>query len=106
MLGHGDRQGERHRLRDRHRAPRTAPWRPDPSDVQPDVKLRAVQVIEALGSWKDGGGGADRARERVAALDLRPRSSTRRARCCRPRTRPSSRSSTPSTAGSWRTPPA
>ncbi|MGK5548893.1 hypothetical protein ACSNOH_29805 [Streptomyces sp. URMC 127] len=52
--------------------PRPAPWRPDPSDVRPDVKLRAVQLIEALGTWRDGAGGVAKARERLAALGLPP----------------------------------
>ncbi|MEV4921705.1 hypothetical protein [Streptomyces roseoverticillatus] len=52
--------------------PRPAAWRPGPSDVRPDVKLRAVQLIEALGTWRDGAGGVAKARERVAALGLPP----------------------------------
>ncbi|GGY01794.1 hypothetical protein [Streptomyces hiroshimensis] len=52
--------------------PRPAAWRPDPSDVRPDVKLRAVQLVEALGTWRRGAGGTEKARERVAALGLPP----------------------------------
>ncbi|AEW93213.1 MULTISPECIES: hypothetical protein [Streptomycetaceae] len=50
--------------------PPTTPWRPSPSDVRPAVKLRAVQVVEALGAWPPGGAGAAHARARVAALGL------------------------------------
>ncbi|MFC5722906.1 hypothetical protein ACFP1Z_22320 [Streptomyces gamaensis] len=52
--------------------PRTSVWRPDPSDVRPAVKERAVRLVEALGAWRPGGGGAAGARERVAALGLGP----------------------------------
>ncbi|MGW2602280.1 hypothetical protein [Streptomyces klenkii] len=52
--------------------PRPAAWRPDPSDVRPEVKLRAVRLVEALGTWREGGGGVAKARERVAALGLPP----------------------------------
>lgn len=50
--------------------PRATRWRPSTSDVQPDVKLRAAQLVEALGTWRPGGAGAARARERTAALGL------------------------------------
>ncbi len=52
--------------------PRTRAWRPDPSDVAPDVKLRAVELVEAVGAWPPGGAGTVRARGRVAALGLPP----------------------------------
>ncbi|MCQ4041825.1 hypothetical protein ACFOSC_32180 [Streptantibioticus rubrisoli] len=52
--------------------PRTTPWRPSPADIDPDVKLRAAQLIEALGAWPPGGNGAARARDRVSALGLPP----------------------------------
>ncbi len=52
--------------------PRTTPWRPNPADIDPDVKLRAVQLIEALGAWPHGGKGLARARARVAALGAPP----------------------------------
>ncbi|WP_312018579.1 hypothetical protein [Streptomyces sp. I05A-00742] len=50
--------------------PATTAWRPDATDVAPEVKLRAVRLVEALGAWSAGGGGPDRARERLAALGL------------------------------------
>lgn len=50
--------------------PHATQWRPSASDIQPDVKLRAVQLVEALGTWRPGGGGAAKARERTAALGL------------------------------------
>ncbi|MEV8475640.1 hypothetical protein [Streptomyces sp. NPDC051173] len=50
--------------------PRATEWRPSASDIQPDVKLRAAQLVEALGTWRPGGGGAAKARERIAALGL------------------------------------
>ncbi|MGW7007697.1 hypothetical protein ACWGCW_34070 [Streptomyces sp. NPDC054933] len=52
--------------------PRTTAWRPSPADVDPEVKLRAVRLIEALGAWPRGGKGVARARDRVAALGLPP----------------------------------
>ncbi|MEU9481958.1 hypothetical protein [Streptomyces sp. NPDC048191] len=50
--------------------PRTTPWRPTPAEVQPPAKLRAVRLVEAIGAWADGHGGAGAARARVAALGL------------------------------------
>ncbi|WP_380282411.1 hypothetical protein [Kitasatospora purpeofusca] len=52
--------------------PAATPWLPGPGEVQPDVKLRAVQVVEALGTWGQGGQGLEAARGRVAALGLPP----------------------------------
>ncbi|WP_335933110.1 hypothetical protein [Streptomyces sp. PTD5-9] len=52
--------------------PATTAWRPDRGDVDPDVKLRAVQVVEAIGAWPAGQGGADAAKRRVAALGAAP----------------------------------
>ncbi|MBT2382175.1 hypothetical protein [Streptomyces sp. ISL-11] len=52
--------------------PRATVWRPNGSDVRPDVKLRAVQLVEALGTWRPGGRGPAKARERTAALGLPP----------------------------------
>ncbi|MFI6697754.1 hypothetical protein ACIBJC_02050 [Streptomyces sp. NPDC050509] len=52
--------------------PTTTPWRPDRDDVDPAVKLRAVQVVEAIGAWPAGQGGAAAARRRVAALGAAP----------------------------------
>lgn len=53
--------------------PRTRPWRPSPGDVRPEVKRRAVQVVEAIGTVPAGQSGAAAARRRVAALGLDPR---------------------------------
>ncbi|MGW2419665.1 hypothetical protein ACWC0C_10480 [Streptomyces sp. NPDC001709] len=50
--------------------PRTTPWRPTSAEVQPAAKLRAVQLVEAIGAWGEGHGGAAAARARVAALRL------------------------------------
>ncbi|MCC5474801.1 hypothetical protein [Streptomyces barringtoniae] len=50
--------------------PRTTPWRPTSAEVQPAAKLRAVRLVEAIGAWADGHGGAAAARARVAALGL------------------------------------
>ncbi|MFI9626128.1 hypothetical protein [Streptomyces sp. NPDC052042] len=52
--------------------PATIAWRPDRDDVDPDVKLRAVQVVEAIGAWPAGQGGAAAAKRRVAALGAEP----------------------------------
>ncbi|MFI6449531.1 hypothetical protein [Kitasatospora sp. NPDC050543] len=52
--------------------PATTAWTPGPGEVEPDVKLRAVQLVEALGAWPAGEGGADAARARVSALGLDP----------------------------------
>lgn len=52
--------------------PATAPWQPGPGEIQPDVKLRAVQLVEALGAWPPGGQGTGPARGRVSALGLDP----------------------------------
>jgi hypothetical protein len=40
--------------------------------VEPQVKLRAVQLVEALGSWRPGQQGISAARRRVSALGLPP----------------------------------
>ncbi|MFF0415404.1 hypothetical protein ACFYUY_33835 [Kitasatospora sp. NPDC004745] len=47
-------------------------WQPGPSEVQPDVKRRAVELVAALGAWPPGGQGVAAARARVAALGLPP----------------------------------
>jgi len=52
--------------------PATTAWTPGPGEVQPDVKLRAVQLVEALGAWPPGGQGIAAARARVSALGLDP----------------------------------
>ncbi|WP_055495934.1 hypothetical protein [Streptomyces sp. TP-A0356] len=50
--------------------PRTTPWRPTSAEVDPEVKLRAVQLVEAIGAWPAGKGGTAAAEARVAALRL------------------------------------
>lgn len=50
--------------------PHTTPWRPTSAEVQPAAKLRAVQVVEAIGAWSEGQAGAAAARARVARLGL------------------------------------
>ncbi|MFB6777463.1 hypothetical protein ACFCX0_08565 [Streptomyces sp. NPDC056352] len=50
--------------------PATTAWRPDRADVDPAVKLRAVQVVEAIGAWPAGQGAA--AKRRVVALGAEP----------------------------------
>ncbi|WP_405877637.1 hypothetical protein OG762_03395 [Streptomyces sp. NBC_01136] len=52
--------------------PSTAAWRPNRGDVEPAVKLRAVRVVEAIGAWTAGQGGAPAARKRLAALGAAP----------------------------------
>ncbi|GHI03906.1 hypothetical protein AQI88_08460 [Streptomyces cellostaticus] len=50
--------------------PRTTAWRPTSAEVDPEVKLRAVRLVEAIGAWPYGHGGRAAARSRVAALGL------------------------------------
>jgi hypothetical protein len=50
--------------------PRTTLWRPTTAEITPAAKLRAVQLVEAIGAWPQGRGGAAAARTRVAALKL------------------------------------
>ncbi|MFJ9537565.1 hypothetical protein ACIRPX_09955 [Streptomyces sp. NPDC101225] len=52
--------------------PRAVAWHPGPGEVDPQVKLRAVRLVEALGSWRTGDGGTAAARRRVSALGLDP----------------------------------
>ncbi len=52
--------------------PRPPLWQPGPSEIQPDVKRRAVELVAALGAWPPGGQGVEAARARVAALGLPP----------------------------------
>jgi hypothetical protein len=52
--------------------PKPTPWQPGPGEIQPDVKLRATQLVEALGTWPAGSQGAAAARTRVSALGLDP----------------------------------
>lgn len=50
--------------------PRTTPWRPTSAEIDPEVKTRGVQFVEAIGAWPAGKGGTAAARTRVAALRL------------------------------------
>ncbi|MGW5125262.1 hypothetical protein ACWEQ7_14635 [Streptomyces sp. NPDC004069] len=50
--------------------PRTTPWRPTSAEIHPEVKRRAVELVEALGAWPSGRGGASVARAGVAAQGL------------------------------------
>lgn len=50
--------------------PATTPWVPGPGEVSPQVKARAVAVVEALGAWPPGGGGQAAAQARAAALGV------------------------------------
>lgn len=50
--------------------PRTTPWRPTSAEITPAAKLRAVQLVEAVGAWPDGKAGTTAAKSRVAALQL------------------------------------
>ena len=52
--------------------PATTSWNPSGFDIQPDVKLRAAQIVEVIGTWAAGQQGAAAARTRVAALGLDP----------------------------------
>ncbi|WP_232248364.1 hypothetical protein [Streptacidiphilus rugosus] len=52
--------------------PAVIAWQPSSNDIQPQVKLRAVRLIEALGSWPVGGSGLAAARERAAAAGYDP----------------------------------
>ncbi|WP_033222988.1 hypothetical protein [Kitasatospora phosalacinea] len=52
--------------------PSPAAWQPGPGELRPDVKLRAVRVVEAIGGWPPGGQGVAAARQRVAALGADP----------------------------------
>ncbi|TWV55916.1 hypothetical protein FRZ03_06025 [Streptomyces misionensis] len=50
--------------------PHTTPWRPFPGEVEPAAKARAVELVEAIGAWPEGHGGAAAARSRVEARGL------------------------------------
>ncbi|MEY9839204.1 hypothetical protein [Streptacidiphilus sp. EB103A] len=52
--------------------PSTTLWQPSSNDIDPQVKLRAVQLIEALGAWSAGQQGTAAARAKVSALGLDP----------------------------------
>jgi hypothetical protein len=48
--------------------PRVGQWRAGSGEIEPKVKLTAVRVVEAIGSWAAGGSGTAAAEARVAAL--------------------------------------
>ncbi|MEI6624287.1 MAG: hypothetical protein WCP28_20545, partial [Actinomycetes bacterium] len=48
--------------------PTIQPWQPASNDVQPEVKLRAARLIEAIGTWSRGQQGVATARLRVVGL--------------------------------------
>ena len=52
--------------------PTVIAWHPSSNDIDPQVKARAVQLIEALGNWGPGQGGTGAARARTSALGLDP----------------------------------
>lgn len=52
--------------------PATTPWRPGRGEIDPQVKLRAVQLVEVVGNWRSGQWGLAAARARVSALGLPP----------------------------------
>jgi hypothetical protein len=52
--------------------PAVAAWQPSSNDIDPQVKTRAVRLIEALGNWGQGQGGTGPARSRTSALGLDP----------------------------------
>ncbi len=52
--------------------PAATPWTANPGELQPDVKRRATDLIQALAAWPAGQQGANAARGRVAALGLDP----------------------------------
>ncbi|MGW9209008.1 hypothetical protein ACWGR4_18725 [Embleya sp. NPDC055664] len=52
--------------------PAATAWAPNPGDVQPHVKQRAVTLVSALGAWPPGEQGIAAARARIAALGYAP----------------------------------
>ena len=48
--------------------PHVQAWRPNGGDIEPQAKLHAVRVVEAIGTWPTGGSGVSAAESRVAAL--------------------------------------
>ena len=68
----------RRRLLHRPRRPRPAisrpptRGRPPSAEIDPQVKVQATRVLEAIGAWGIGQGGAVAARKRVAALGQSP----------------------------------
>ena len=52
--------------------PAVTAWQPSSNDIDPQVKTRAVRLIEALGNWGQGQGGVGPARSRTSAQGLDP----------------------------------
>ena len=52
--------------------PTTHPWLPSSAEIEPQVKLRAVRLLEAIATWRTGQAGLVAARRRVAALGYDP----------------------------------
>ncbi|MFE9403324.1 hypothetical protein ACFYNY_16280 [Streptomyces sp. NPDC006530] len=50
--------------------PRARPWQPGPGEIQPEVKVAAVRLVEALGTWSRGQGTDRAAADRAAALGI------------------------------------
>ncbi|MFK0232633.1 hypothetical protein [Streptomyces vinaceus] len=50
--------------------PAAVAWRPGPGEIEPAVKLAAVRLVEALGTWPAGRGGPRNATARAAALGI------------------------------------
>ncbi|MFF1478435.1 hypothetical protein ACFVYD_12815 [Streptomyces sp. NPDC058301] len=50
--------------------PSPVPWRPGPNEVTPAAKTAAVRLVEALGTWQAGQGGARGAADRATALGI------------------------------------
>jgi hypothetical protein len=46
--------------------PNPRPWSPNTYDVSPDVKARAVGLVETAATWEPGDGGSENARRRLA----------------------------------------
>lgn len=54
------------------RLPHPPLWQPSPNDVAPDVKARAVQMVEIAASWSAGDSGDANARRRLSAAGYDP----------------------------------
>jgi len=48
--------------------PHVQGWRRSSADIEPQAKLQAVRVIEAIGTWSVGGSGLAATESRIAAL--------------------------------------
>ncbi|MEU3502770.1 hypothetical protein ABZ726_19095 [Streptomyces hundungensis] len=56
--------------------PRARQWHLGPGEIRPEVKLAAVRLVEALGTWSPGQGTERAAAGRVAALGISAASAT------------------------------